>query len=647
MPSVQDFIHKLEQDGGGRGLRALFVTLLVVILVLGYNWRAFRNLGTQEAMDAAQVGRNLAEGRGYSTQFVRPFSIYLIKKHNADRLTPTAEEPRPDYAQLRGMHPDLANPPVYPLVLAGLMKVLPFRYEVNLKDAYWSEPNPALAKLSPDELGKAQARIFARYQPDFLISLFNQLLLIISGVMVFFLARRLFDSSVAWMSLALMLCCELLWRFSVSGLSTMLLLLIFLGLIWCLVWIESEEREPVWSHRAQLWLALGIGLLLGLGTLTRYAFGWLAIPVLVYLGIVCAIRRTGILVLAGGIFLVVITPWIWRNFAVSGTPFGTAGYAIVEGSFLFPENKLERSLEPDFKKLGVTPFLFKLTANSRQILQDELPKLGGSWVTALFLAGLLLNFRNPALQRLRFFLLATLLLFVLVQSLGRTQLSEDSPVVNSENLLVLTVPLVLVFGVGLFFQLLDQMNIKLRELRYLIVGFFGIVMCLPMLYIFAPPKISPLNYPPYYPPAVQQTSGWMKPTELMMSDIPWAVAWYGDRQCVWLTQNAQSQFFAVHDLLKPVRGLYLTPQTMDSRFLSQWVRAGEHSWASFILESMLRKQIATTFPLREAPEGFFPEQLFLSDYKRWKAEPAGLTAPATEDDGSQKKAEEKKPEEIK
>jgi hypothetical protein len=287
------------------------------------------------------------------------------------------------------------------------------------------------------------------------------------------------------------------------------------------------------------------------------------------------------------------------------------------------------------------PFLFKLSTNSRQILQDELPKLGGSWVTALFLAGLLLNFRNPALQRLRYFLLATLLMLTLVQSLGRTQLSDDSPVINSENLLVLTVPLVLIFGAGLFFLLLDQMNIKLRELRYLVIGFFGVVMCLPMLYAFLPPKLNPVNYPPYYPPAIQQTCGWMKPTELMMSDIPWALAWYGDRQCIWFTLNAESEFFAVNDYLKPVKALYLTPQTMDNRFLSQWVRAGEHSWGSFILESMLRNQIAAAFPLRKAPKGFFPEQLFLSDYERWKSEDTSQVAPVTEEDVNKKKAEDK------
>lgn len=635
MASIQEFIHKFEQ-GGGRGFRIVFAALVICLLMVCYNWRGFRNLGTQEAMDSAQVGRNLAEGRGFTTQFVRPFSVYLVKKHNQGRMVPTAEDPTPDYAQLKGMHPDLANPPVYPLVLGGLMKVLPFRHEVNVRDTFWSVPHPRPTEEAP--------RMFARYQPDFLIALFNQLLLIAVAIMTYLLARRLFDQSVAWMSFALVVASELLWRFSVSGLSTMLLLVIFLGLVWCLVWIESEEREPVWSHRAQIWLALGIGLLLGVGTLTRYSFGWLAIPVLVYLGIVCAIRRTRILVLAGGVFLLVLTPWIWRNIAVSGTPFGTAGYAIVEGSFLFPENKLERSLNPDFKAVGVKPFIFKLCNNTRHILQDELPKLGGSWVTALFLAGLLLNFRNPALQRLRYFLLAALLTLFLVQSLGRTQLSDDSPVINSENLLVLTVPLVLIFGVGLFFLLLDQMNLKLRELRYIVIGFFGVVMCLPMFYVFLPPKLNPVNYPPYYPPAIQQTCGWMKPNELMMSDIPWALAWYGDRQCIWFTQNAESQFFAVNDYLKPVKALYLTPQTTDNRFLSQWVRAGEHSWGSFILESMLRNQINAAFPLRKAPKGFFPEQLFLSDYERWKAEEPSQVAPVTEEDLNKPKVEPKQTE---
>ena len=183
---------------------------------------------------------------------------------------------------------------------------------------------------------------------------------------------------------------------------------------------------------------------------------------------------------------------------------------------------------------------------------------------------------------------------------------------------MLTVPLVFLFGTGLFFQLLDQMSFRIRELRYLLIGVFGFVACLPMVYVFLPPKTSPLAYPPYYPPAIQQTCGWMKENELMMSDIPWAMAWYGNRQCVWLTQNAQSEFFAIHDFLKPVRGLYLTPANHGQPVplamgAMRATTAGRASFSKACCAITSRK----TFPCATRPRGFFPEQLFLTDYDRW------------------------------
>jgi hypothetical protein len=499
-------------------------------------------------------------------------------------------------------------------------------------DPFWSVPNPRLFSMTPEEQRDAPPRMFARYQPDFLIALLNQALLIVAAIMTFCLARRLFDSQVAWMSFILVIGCELLWRFSTTGLSTMLLLIIFLMLIWCLVWIENEERDPVWSHRAQTWLALAIGLLLALGTLTRYSFGWLAIPVLVYLGIFCVLRRWKICTLVLLVFLVGLTPWLWRNFSVSGTPFGTAGFALVEGTYALPENRLQRALEPDFRAVDLRSLLYKLSANTREILQDELPKLGGSWVTALFLTGLLLSFRSPALRRLRYFLLSALLMFTLVQALGKTQLSVDSPTFNSENLLVLLVPLVLIYGAGLFFQLLEQMNLKVRELRYFIIGVFGGIACLPMFYLVLTPKVPPVHYPPYFPTSIQSVGKVMKPSELIMSDIAWAMDWYGDRQSIWLTANADSDYFAVHDYLKPIRALFLSPQTTDSRLVSQLIRPGEKTWPIFVLEFMLRKQAPPEFPLRFAHAIFFPDHLVLTDYDRWQSESDGPTAPPKEED---------------
>lgn len=66
-----------------------------------------------------------------------------------------------------------------------------------------------------------------------------------------------------------------------------------------------------------------------------------------------------------------------------------------------------------------------------------------------------------------------------------------------------------------------------------------------------------------------------------MSDIPWAVAWYGKRQCVWVTMNWRKEFYEINDYQKPVQALYLTQRTTDSRFLSNWVLGENQGWATF------------------------------------------------------------------
>jgi len=78
LPFLQDMVHRLELGGGIRFVRAGLSALALVVIIGGYNWRAFRNMSTQEAMDMAQVGRNLSEGKGDSTLFIRPLSNYLI-----------------------------------------------------------------------------------------------------------------------------------------------------------------------------------------------------------------------------------------------------------------------------------------------------------------------------------------------------------------------------------------------------------------------------------------------------------------------------------------------------------------------------------------------------------------------------------------
>jgi hypothetical protein len=111
---LQGLIHSLE-SGGARYVKWLAMMLGFLVILIRYDVHCARNMAAPTAMDAAQLGRNISMGRGYTTECIRPLSIYLIKQKNH-------EAGDKDPARLNGNHPDISNPPVYPVVLAGLMK---------------------------------------------------------------------------------------------------------------------------------------------------------------------------------------------------------------------------------------------------------------------------------------------------------------------------------------------------------------------------------------------------------------------------------------------------------------------------------------------------------------------------------------------
>jgi hypothetical protein len=312
--------------------------------------------------------------------------------------------------------------------------------------------------------------------------------------------------------------------------------------------------------------------------------------------------------------------------------FGTAGYSLFQETAPFPGNRLERFLTTDFDsalvKVNKDEIFKKLMVNTSAIMQDDLPNLGGNWLTAFFLVALVLPFRNPALSRLRVFLILSLATFLIVQALGKTHLSVGSPKLNSENLLVILAPVIFIFGVGMYVLLLDNVELPFPQLRTLIHVLFVLLLSAPLIFTLLPPRSYPVSYPPYWPPLIQDTAGFMGKDELMMSDMPWAVAWYGNRRCLWLTLDApndktiatrKSDFFAIHDYLKPIQGIYLTRLTTDGQFFSQILLNPDWAWGKFLLDSLLRTNVPTGFPLKYSPPYYLREgQLFLSDYPRWK-----------------------------
>ena len=71
-------------------------------------------------METAQLARNLSEGRGYTTDSIRPLALYYLENAAMNRVSRSKILAQPV--------PDLSNAPIYPVLLAGLMKVFRFDF---------------------------------------------------------------------------------------------------------------------------------------------------------------------------------------------------------------------------------------------------------------------------------------------------------------------------------------------------------------------------------------------------------------------------------------------------------------------------------------------------------------------------------------
>ncbi len=225
MPGAADFIQRCVHavETGGYAIwvqRALGVALLVG-LAFYYMGHEFRGLATSQAMDQAQIGRNIANGEGWRTDFVRPRAVGQLqqaKKNVAERIW---------Y--------DTYNAPLPPLVNAVALR--PFK-------RFW--------KMTPGEVV---------YTGDKAIAVSAICFFIASLVFLYLTASRLFDQRLAILATALVVLCDMFWEYSLSGLPQMLMLFLFSGTIYVLVRaVEAQfEGGPV-----GIWLGLagiGFGLL--------------------------------------------------------------------------------------------------------------------------------------------------------------------------------------------------------------------------------------------------------------------------------------------------------------------------------------------------------------------------------------------------
>src|SRR6516165_10650449 len=89
MPASEEFVqrtvHALQEGGLAVWIKRLLIATGIVALAIYYLWPGhFRGLATSQAMDQAQIGRAIANGHGWRTNFVRPRAIGQLQGHGKD-----------------------------------------------------------------------------------------------------------------------------------------------------------------------------------------------------------------------------------------------------------------------------------------------------------------------------------------------------------------------------------------------------------------------------------------------------------------------------------------------------------------------------------------------------------------------------------
>jgi hypothetical protein len=602
---VQAFIHALEEGGWVSRIRLVLLIALIASVWVIVILNEFKGLSDDKGMDQAQVGRQIATGHGFSTKFIRPLAYSQFMNHRG--------------AFPAGDVPDTYNAPLNPLVDAIIFRV----YDGAAKVIGDFGGHVPLIGETLQDFGKTTGPMTSKdivYVYDRVIAGVELLFFFFAVAVNYVIAKRLFDRRLALLGMWLILVCDTFWNFSQTGLPQMLMLLIFSLVNYCLVRaIEKQKAE----ENTLLWLGLsGVGF--GLLVLAHGLAIWIFIGAMVYMGFAFLPREgpwwmRALLHPAWVPTLIVLAmegPWLLRLYSVSGNPFGVALYSGF-GQLIGSESQVMRSMQLDTGNLTFSWFRAKVEALSIDQISSIYSYFGHSPIAPIFFVSLLHVFKRPDTGSFRWCVFLMWLFALLGMSLFG--LPENGPI-HANDLHVLFIPIVLFYGLAFVLVLWSRLgaeraeaNLKIVRLTLFIVVF--LISAFPLAHTLITTS-GHVQWPPYVPPYIAILGEWTEPDEIITSDMPWAVAWYADRKCIWLPDTV-ANFIDMNDynrLGSPIIGMYLTPISGDDHLFSAIEKGEWKEWSPFILRNLNTRgfplNAVTALPIDN-------ECIFYSDRNRW------------------------------
>lgn len=565
--NVQSAVHSLDQGAFATLIKASMFTALIVVLSLLYLFIQFKGLSTPGAMDQAQIARHIADGKGFTTGYIRPAALgAILRKTGATQVDVST-------------FPDFSQSPLHPWINSFPLRLIKSNWKMTATDIV--------------------------YLGDRVVAATGILFFLLSVGIWYFCFARLFDSKLALFASASVLLTDLLWSFSLSGLPQMLALFLFsLAVLFTLFAMDAQEQEN--TTTTIVWLAAA-GLMLGLMTLAHGLAVWIFLGWLIFSSLY--FRPRGLVSLAAlAAFVLVVSPWLVRNFQVSGNPFGLSIYdAFYESK---PEETFLRGMDISIRNSG-TSLQGKFRVNIQRQFELIGSYLGLNIVAAAFFLSIFHPFRNRQTFMFKWCIVSMWFCAVIGMAFFK-----PTDAVSENQFHVLFIPLFAAYGLAFLFVLWNRLNYSAGILRTIFISVLLFLTAVPMLLrLFANDPMR-MQWPPYAPPIIGFLGDMYDENEIISSDMPWAVSWYARRSSLLLPDTVRT-FNRLHDYnvtQQPIRGLFLTPITGNARLFSDIYKGAYREWSPLITRPPQTKGFPFTYFV---PLPIENECMLYSDRDRW------------------------------
>lgn len=589
---MADFFSQDGELDSGMIIRRVLFLLLLLGLGIYHLFFAFDGLTSARGIDQAQIAREIDRGKTFNTKFLRPLSVYQVNAHREKEEMETLASPT--------AFTDVFHAPLNPLLNSVALGLFESQY------AYTPATGSSVYFL--DRVIAGLAMIL------FLLAIFISYLLI----------ARIFDTKIAGISALVVLLSATMWKFAQSGLPQMLMLFLFsFGLYFVFKAIESQQEETP----PFVWVALAAGFF-GLLALTHWLTMWLFFGLLFFSAFY--FRPKGVMsILLMSIFSVIVLAWGYRNFQVCGDWLGSGLYSLRTGLAEGDSASIFRDYDHAQQAFGTQGLFSKLVVNSLLQLEDLYKYLGSIVVAPLFFLSLLHPFKRPEIAHFRWCILSMWLFGVL----GMTIYGLPEGVLDPNQLHILFAPIMAAYGLAFLTVVWNRIGFETNHPMVtqghlvLVAIISAIPLILPMpknlKQGISADKMQRAVWPPYYPPSIAYLNQWTSEQEVILSDMPWAVAWYADRASMWLPKD-QDQYRRLDDYVESVgrkfAGIFISPITINGKMVSEVSRGPYSAWRQVIMNGealdMDRRLLPEDFPFQDVMP-LNSQLYFYSDRQRW------------------------------